>query len=720
MSSPQPFLIANYGTGLDEERQPWLLPRDAFTILENGRVFKGVLEPRKGLQDLGQTRCIGESSTVTNSATLPSVDVTTSLPATGPIYIQDASGVFTVAINGADDFSGDYDTGVTPTINRGTGQITFDWSSGSATNHPKLSIPEDCSDPIVGLFNYIFNDGSRSLIAITTKYINVYDDATGLFNPMVFSGNYPSATFTGNETNFFRATMYPDADQVPRLVVTNNVDVPAFVDLINSPLVALNYTSTTDNSDYQAPALGALSNALHLYYFNERLVFFNVTLGSTVFPTAYLFSAIKDSSGNGDKFNSPGAGLQIIPDETPITGSTQMGDRIITFTEQNAWDVTSTQDFDLPFRHRRVMDSDFQMSSAQYGSINWLQKAYGFGFWGIFRTDGRATDRIDLKIPFFTRKDIQANKIGIVNAGAVMESSQLLWTYPSIDQAEADNFADKILAFNFEEESFSKYDLALTTIGTYKQTETIPWDSVNENYLAGKPEWAQWDTTSDIWDSFFWQGGAFKSIGGDRYGRVFWLEETNDDICLDITGVSQASAAVITVASTSGIFVGDSIRIDGVVSASNDMEEIINGFTFIITALTSTTITINLNTSNVSAYSSGGFLCQLFDFTAQTKALNPFVEQNKQCRLHKIWFYIKTGTDNILLDFFSDRREDPYKENVVLDASDSQGETQKKWIPITVNQTAAFHTIRMRQEAILEPCAIEAMMLLCSPTGRIY
>ena len=38
-----PYLIANYATGLDQSRQPWLLPDDAQEDLFDGYVYRGVM-----------------------------------------------------------------------------------------------------------------------------------------------------------------------------------------------------------------------------------------------------------------------------------------------------------------------------------------------------------------------------------------------------------------------------------------------------------------------------------------------------------------------------------------------------------------------------------------------------------------------------------------------------------------------------------------------------
>lgn len=48
----QPFLIANYQTGLDEELPVWLLPDDAFANLQNAYIERGTIKKRQGYRKL--------------------------------------------------------------------------------------------------------------------------------------------------------------------------------------------------------------------------------------------------------------------------------------------------------------------------------------------------------------------------------------------------------------------------------------------------------------------------------------------------------------------------------------------------------------------------------------------------------------------------------------------------------------------------------------------
>lgn len=72
------------------------------------------------------------------------------------------------------------------------------------------------------------------------------------------------------------------------------------------------------------------------------------------------------------------------------------------------------------------------------------------------------------------------------------------------------------------------------------------------------------------------------------------------DQTFNITGISQAASAVLTLG-THGLNIGQSVQISGVSGMSQ-----INGLRALITAKTATTITVSINSTSFSAYTSGG------------------------------------------------------------------------------------------------------------------
>ena len=55
LSSYQPFLIGNFGTGQFTYLEPWQSPDDAFEPLTNAYTYRGSLQKRQGYQEWGYT-----------------------------------------------------------------------------------------------------------------------------------------------------------------------------------------------------------------------------------------------------------------------------------------------------------------------------------------------------------------------------------------------------------------------------------------------------------------------------------------------------------------------------------------------------------------------------------------------------------------------------------------------------------------------------------------
>lgn len=68
-----------------------------------------------------------------------------------------------------------------------------------------------------------------------------------------------------------------------------------------------------------------------------------------------------------------------------------------------------------------------------------------------------------------------------------------------------------------------------------------------------------------------------------------------------ISGISQATAAVVTVATDHGLLVGDSIAFSGVLGMTE-----INGLTGVVQSTASTTVTVDIDSSAFTAYSGDG------------------------------------------------------------------------------------------------------------------
>lgn len=719
----QPFLISNFRTGLDQELEPWLLMDDAFTELNNYRTYRGVVTPRQGIQGFaqgGRSTAKNEQSriytTTTNEAVADTNQTFTHTLANVPVRPGSVTFSEDGGDSSTDDGTGGFPTSATgfsagATIDYMTGAVSATWDSGAPTN-PVVTYTAANGNPVMGIFNFITATNTRTLVVVSTDQFNVYNASTNRFDTIAFDGGGTAAAPTGNASQFFSGTMYPLKNGNPRLIMVNDVGGNGIYSYDGTDIDLLQ-----DSGDYGAPSWATLGSALHVFYYNERLVLIRPRDGSgTIYPHRIAWTGINDSSGNGDDFNAPGAGFIDIPTEHFITAASRLRNSIIIWTTESIWELTLTDDIDLPFRIKQLGDAEARGAQAPFSGITWFGEAAAVGNFGLTGTDGRQAFRIDNKIPNFSRDRMAGlpssssfNPFELISAGTVFEDDQFWWLYPDINEVSKTNNTN-VLAHNFVEESWSIYDLELTRMGKFQQTNEIVWDDVDGDF---QDSWETWDSTSEIWDDFFDQKFVFFTLCGNANGFIFKLRSSIDQAA-DITGISQANGAVVTC--EPDIFeVGDRVHIADV----SGMTEI-NGLDLEVTAVAGNTVTVGTDSTDFTAYSSGGLIYKYIQRSMQSKPFNPFVAQNKKCRLKRVHFFYDTDKTSMKLDLKADRRETPYRRDIVIDDGSNEGLSKKKWTSITVNQVANFHTLVLHQEVGRADERLHAIILECEPVGRLY
>lgn len=728
----QQFLISNFKTGFDQELEPWLLMQDAFVELNNYRTQRGVVKCRRGITGFAQggrstakneqsriyTVTTGEAVTDTNQTfthTLANVPVRP-----GSVTFSEDGGD-----TSTDNGTGGFPTSATgfsagATIDYNTGVVSATWDSGAPVN-PVVTYTAANGNPVMGIFNFITSTNTRNLVVCSTDEFNKYNATTNRFDVIAFNASSNAAKPTGNESDFFSATMYPDKTSAPRLIMVNDTVADGFYSYNGTNIRLFNNSAAADNPDFGDVAgsswNGNLATGLHVFYFNERLVVIRPRTTATIYPQRICWTGINDGSGNGDDFNAPGAGFLDIASEHWITAATRLKNSIIIWTTESVYELTLTDDIDLPFRVKQIGDAEGRGAQAPFSGVTYFGEGAAVGHYGFVGTDGRDSFRIDKKLPLFTRDRMVGlpstssfNSFDLVTSGTILEDDQFWWLYPDINHVNDSTNNTNVIANNFVEESWSIYDLFLTRLGKFQQTNEIPWDDVDGDE---KDSWAYWDTTQEIWDDFLDQKFVFFSLAGDENGFIYNLRK-NSDQCASISAISQADGAVVT--TEPDVFkVGDQVTISGV----SGMTEI-NDASYEVTAVSGNTVTIGIDSREFTAYISGGVMCRWIKREMETKPFNPFVEQNKKCRLRRVHFFIDTDKTSMLLDLKSDRRETAYRVNTQIDDGSNEGLAKKKWTSLTVNQTANFHTLRIHQENGQANERLHAIILECEPVGRLY
>lgn len=187
-SSYQPFLIAEFKTGLFNYLEPWIRPNEAFQPLINAFTQRGVLQRRNGYTVLGRMSYKDEIATGTGAGGIYSGTITSNPIVTGSIVITvvTSAGLETFTDNGLGILTGDLgDSGV---INDTTGVWSITIGGGRtvaigvnfyATFTPSLN------RPIMGLKTWTNeSDDSEILVACDTRRASYFDATSDTFFPI--------------------------------------------------------------------------------------------------------------------------------------------------------------------------------------------------------------------------------------------------------------------------------------------------------------------------------------------------------------------------------------------------------------------------------------------------------------------------------------------------------------------------------------------------------
>jgi hypothetical protein len=569
---------------------------------------------------------------------------------------------------------------------------------------------------IMGIFEHVLLDNTTQLLVISQQFLYKYNTGTDTFDQIANAGSAPAGGFGISARDFYvSGTTYPFKDGTQRFLFTgqgmsdiysyDGTDVQSF---------------TLDNADFQAFAGGALTNAWFILWFGERLNIFNPTIAAQPTPQGVLYSGIRNSAGNGDKFNVSGSGLLNADTSEYINGVSINGNEIIMNFSRSNWVLEKTRDVFNPYFIRKV--PSVLGTDAPFSSVTWDNLTVSVGKTGILATDGRQSSRFDNKIPDFTENDIDGTTFPLTYGGFDRVNGQFLFSYRSGQIDDLDT-QDKVLVNNYEENTWSTFDNRFTVFGQTELGSETVWNSIDENTL---PEWATWDTTTDIWNKIGLEATVQKTLAGDDDGFVYQLNTDYNDYAVDITGITTASPCVISTG-TQSIKVGDRIAVSdvvGMVSPAPNSQSI-NNFDFAtntltgnyynVTAATSSSITIDLDTTLYTAWSSGGTASVPIEFSAETIPFNPWREQGNRVYVSYIEVLLDTGSGNLLVDVYENEEDAPFRSDIpLIPSAPNKG---REWISIGINQESDFLTFVFKQISPAVRIKMTSVRIHCRPGG---
>lgn len=281
-------------------------------------------------------------------------------------------------------------------------------------------------------------------------------------------------------------------------------------------------------------------------------------------------------------------------------------------------------------------------SSATFSSISLDRGCIDIGQYGLAQTDQQSSQRIDLQIPNEIFK-IQNRNNGVDRVNAIRDfiNEWIYFTYPV--QGSITKFPTQTFLYNYRDVSWAILYENYTTHGNYRPNTKKTWQTL---------KFKTWNSWREPWNSGTDQSLQTKVIAGNPEGYVLIIGEgtyeapsgtisaiqsniggtqiTSTNHCLtsanpntdqgdyiyitgalgitgfNITGITLGTTTVIT--TTTDFIVGQLILITGIVGTTQ-----LNNFTYEVTAVTATTITIDVNSTDFNDWTSGGVVSYSFN-----------------------------------------------------------------------------------------------------------
>jgi hypothetical protein len=378
--------------------------------------------------------------------------------------------------------------------------------------------------PIMGTKTFIDSANNEKLIVFTPKQAFEFNVSTQAFDNISFDRASAPILWGGAKDDFFYTSNYAGS-----LWTTNNVfGVPnqtVGIRIFNGSL-------TAGWQDFQPPLtvnapVNFLNSALIIMPYKGFLVTLNTTEGPAVttggqinFYNRARWSQIGTPYYQATPPNQFGVdpnawvtdiigkgGFTDADTNEKIVSAQIIQDTLIVGFQFSTWRLRFTGNFIQPFQWERI-NTQFG-SEATYSAISFDEAVLMISRRGIVGATFNDVERIDLDIPDFCDKF----ETGATVEGQGVRDYQkrlIYWTY---GDENADNQSpNKILCFNYQDNTWSTFTQSFTSLGSYKLTNT---DNSWQTWTS------PWDGDTSTWNTALEQNNTLIIVAGDLQGNVW-------------------------------------------------------------------------------------------------------------------------------------------------------------------------------------------------------
>jgi hypothetical protein len=670
MSGFNQVLIGGYPSGgLITDRKPMMIPKEAFSKLENAYVWRDRTKKRDGSVPMGRLSRVFNSVSLGLSGVSPwtfNIFSLVSPPITEP-FKQLQPGSITITIGAVilrDTSDNGILTSITPgnsgTINYITGQVVIITTqpAGTATTINFTYFP---SLPVQGILK---RDVATVGIDQTVFFDEVYAYQYAGTN---FQELSPGTIWTGTNTDFFWGANYQGANPSLRYFFVTNFNLNPAMTLFdpiyyynNSTWTALTPLITATTSLYQA---------LILVPYYGRMLALNTWEGTTAgtfvaasnFVSRCRFSQIGDPTIIGSTGPYvPGSwasdvagfgGFIDAPTNEAIVSAAFYRNTLIVFFEYSTWQVRYIGEYGLPFIFERV-SSDFG-SVSTYSPIVFDQGVLSISDRGVIEAGSNGVKRLDEAIPdTIFSFSIAFKDPKFVHGVRDFEKELVYWNYLDLtDKGIFQANPNTVLLYNYRNNTWAKFRDTITCFGIGQFAFGVNWDD----------QTVLWDSETS-WDNTDDQDFLQYVLAGNQHGFISVYEQTSVFTPIESDTSYAPSLFIYSVNLTlTPIRLGvpnhnlqnnELIYISGMLWNGTDPN--LNGKIYLVIAINDSTISlmqwngtsyVDVISSSTATYIGNGVITLLPKMNIVGKDFNPYQEKGKGFKVSYIDFLMDTNNE---------------------------------------------------------------------------
>lgn len=703
----KPFLIANMEVGLERDREPWLLPDQAFPTLEDAYLFRGRLTRRKGYTNLGRLNT--EIGTATGAAFAGNISPPFSTPISA-FSVEIEVGSETFYDDGAGNLNGT--SGGSGTIVYATGAITLAFAPAI----PATTVYLINRLPVMGLrTRELSTINQEQLIGFDTIKANRFSNTNQQFEDISFhktSGN--SFSWTGSNSDFFWTTNYLDA-----FWTTNST--PGFQDTWDTTAAAqgdgIRWYDGTGWVNFlpQVDATNYLMGATIIVSYRNRLVMLNTTEGTAfgastnyqqrarwcqngtpypaLDPLGNATSVPSGYTGGQDdtawRIDQVGKGGYIdAPTSEQIISAAFIHDTLIVYFERSTWQLRYNGDPVLPFIWERI---NVELGAeSTFSTVPFDKGLVGVGNYGIILSNSSDVKRIDQKIPDEVF-NIHNGSEGVKRVYGIRDYSKQLvyWTFPN--ETENPTFPNRVLVYDYLEGTYAFFNDSLTCFGTYQPFNDTSWADLTRS----------WISFPYAWDNAQFQSDFPLIVTGNQQGFVFSNFNSGpiiNDPSLFITGATQAIACTVT-SPNHNLLEGTIISFSSVEGMTQ-----LNGNIYRVSAPTTNTFVlqtldvngnfVDLDSTTFGAYTQNGKITVRNNINIKTKKFNPFIGEGYQVRVQQVDYFLEFSSGlEFTTELFLDENDNESIQSIIV--LPQTNILNKIWYPAYYSSIGQFAQIQI-------------------------